>query len=346
MYQRFLVRVPHPSLHSPVQFVLCTQADNPWGKPTLRFGDETWPVDDPRLLHGYFYDCVLNVIIAGVRSHFLIHAGVVARDGRGIILAGDAAHGKTTLTLELVGRGFKFLSDEMAALGRADRRVHPFPRSLRIDPKTLELTGLAKAACSASTWLGKWMLDIEDIQPNSIGEAADICHVVVLRDPVEDDDKRTGDPKRELGVFVNRIDRRLLQAVRQIEGVNEVHSVVERGYPVIRLRAAQRMAVLSQVEAICHEQRVLILDISKREERHPTFDRPARLERIPNSQAVLELLRRFQGGHKSALLQEELGGDATRLFVELAEIVRQATCYQLFVGRLDEMAELVCSLVT
>ena len=51
-----------------------------------------------------------------VRSHLLIHAGVVSRDGQGIILVADARHGKTTLVLELVRRGFQFLSDEMADL--------------------------------------------------------------------------------------------------------------------------------------------------------------------------------------------------------------------------------------
>lgn len=346
MYRRFLAEGPPSPAQPPDKFILQTRSDNPWGKPVLNLDGEIWPVDDPGLLNGYFYDCILNAIIGRVRSHFLIHAGVVAWDGQGVILAGDASHGKTTLALELVRRGFKFLSDEMAALGRADQQVHPFPRSLRIEPDTLKLTGFSEAASGAPVWLGKLLLDIEEIQPGSMGQAATISHIIILRDPTAADEDKADGAERELGVFVNRLDEAVLAAVRQIEGVSRVRTTVERGYPVIRLRASRRMLVLSKIEELCQERRVLILDVSKRTETHPTFETPARLETIPGSQAVIELLRRFQGGHRSALLQEEFGGSATQLFLELAETIGEANCLQLFVGPLDDMANLVCSLVT
>jgi hypothetical protein len=247
--------------------------------------------------------------------------------------------------LELVRRGFKFLSDEMAALGRADRRVHPFPRSLRIRPDTLELAGFPEMAAGAPVWLGKLLLDIEEIQPGSMGEAAVISHIVILRDPAEAEAEQPDGPERQLGILVDRLDEPLLAAVRQIKGVTEVHPDIERGYPTLRLRAAHRMSVLSQIEALCQEQQILVLDISKRTERQPTFEADARLEAIPKSQAVMELLRRFQGGHKSALLQDEFGGSSARLFMELAALVSQADCHQLFVGPLHEMAGLICGLV-
>ena len=307
---------------------------------------EPWPIRDPAILEGYTYEVVLNAILASVRSHFLIHAGVVARDDHGIVLAADSAHGKTTLVLELVRRGWKFLSDEMAALGRADGRVHPFPRSLRIRPGTLELAGFPGAADGAAQWLGKLLLDIEEIQPESMGRTAAISHVVVLRDPAEVQDVNPDSPERELTVSVDRLDDGLLMAIRQIEGVAEAQPDIGCGYPAIKLRTADRsrMSILSQIEVLCQEQRTLVLDVVKRKESHPTFATPTRLQPIPRSKAVLELLRRFQGGHKSALLQQEFDGSSTHLFMELAGILAQADCYQLFVGPLGEMADLVCSL--
>ena len=345
MYRRFRARgAPAPS-QKPVEFTVLTQPDTPWGQPVMILDGKVRPLSDPRLLEGYTYDGVLNAIVAGVQSHFLIHAGVVSCGGEGVILAADAGHGKTTLVLELVRRGCKFLSDEMAALGRADGRVYPFPRSLRVRPGTLELTGFPGAAVGAPEWLGKLLLDIEEIQPGSLGEAAPLTHVVILQDPSALEEQHLEDREPEMGVLVDRLDEPLLAAVRQIEGVTEVRPAVERGYPTLRVRAAHRMSVLAQVEALCQEQGILVLDVSKRAETQPAFDHPARLEAIPNSQAVMELLRRFQGGHKSALLQEEFGGSSARLFLELADLVRQAKCYQLFVGPLSEVADLVCGLV-
>jgi hypothetical protein len=345
MYRRFRTRTAPTSSQKPVEFSVLTQPDTPCGQPVMILDGEVRPLSDPRLLEGYTYDGVLNAIVAGVRSHFLIHAGVVSYGGESVILAADAGHGKTTLVLELVRRGFKFLSDEMAALGRADGQVHPFPRSLRVRPGTLEMTGSPEAAARAPEWLGKLLLDIEEIQPGSLGEPAAIRHIVVLQDPAALEGQHLDDLEPELGVLVDRLDEPLLAAVRQIESVTEVRPAVERGYPTLRLRAARRMSVLAQVEALCQEQGILVLDVSKRAETQPTFDRPARLAAIPSSHAVMELLRRFQGGHKSALLQEEFGGSSARLFLELADLVRQANCYQLFVGPLSEMADLVCGLV-
>jgi hypothetical protein len=344
MYHRFRVNgVPDPA-RPQAEFAVLTQSDNAWGQPVMIMDGEARLLNDLRLLETYTYDGVLNAIVAGVRSHFLIHAGVVARNGQGIILAADSGHGKTTLVLELVRRGFKFLSDEMAALGRADRRVYPFPRSLRVRPGTLEMAGFPEAADGAPEWLGKLLLDIEEIQPASLGEPATIGHVVILRDPAETE--RPEGREREMGVLVDRLDESLLAAARQIAGVSAVWSDTERSYPTLRFRAAHRMSVLPQIEALCQEQQVLVLDISKRAESQPTFEEHARIEAIPRSQTVVELLRRFQGGHKSALLQEEFGGGSTRLFMELADIVGQAGCHQLFVGPLDEMADLVCDLVS
>jgi hypothetical protein len=346
MYRRFQANGTSAPVQPPAEFVVFTQSDNAWGQPVMILDEEVRLLNDLRLLEGYTYDGVLNAIVAGVRSHFLIHAGVVSHNGQGIILAADSSHGKTTLVLELVRRGFKFLSDEMAALGRADRRVHPFPRSLRIRPGTLELVGFPGAAVGAPTWLGKLILDIEEIQPGGMGQAAPISHIVILRDPAEPEPEQSTGPERELGVLVDRLDESLLAAVRQIKGVTEVRPDVERGYPTLRFRAVHRMSVLSQVEALCQEQQILVLDVSKRAESQPTFETPARLEAIPKSQAVLELLRRFQGGHKSALLQDEFGGSSTRLFMELAALIGQARCHQLFVGPLYEMADLVCGLAS
>lgn len=345
MYRRFRANGAPAPVQPPVEFALLTHADNAWGQPVVILNGDIWPLKDPKLLAGHVCQSFVNAILARVRSHFLIHAGVVAYGGQGIVLAADPFHGKTTLVLELVRRGFKFLSDETAALGRADRWVHPFPRSLKVRPGTLELAGFPEAAAGAPAWLGKWLLDIEEIQPDSIGQAAPISHIVILQDPAEEGEERSGRPERVLGVLVDHLDDSFLTAVRQIEGATEVRTDVHHGYPLLKLRALRRTFVFSQIEALCQEHRVLVLDVVTGPLAHPTFEASARLEAIPRSQAVMELLRRFQGGHKSAILQDEFGGSSARLFMELAALAGQANCHQLFVGPLHEMADLVCGLV-
>lgn len=345
MYRRFRLDEHSSPPRSTVKINLLTQPNNPWGKPVLIIDDEVRFLNTSRLLEGYVYETVFHTIISRVTSHYLIHAGVVAYNDQGIILSADSGHGKTTLVLELVRRGFKFLSDEMAALSRTDHLIYPFPRSLRIRAGTLERAGFSTPKEDAPKWLGKWILDIDEIKANSLGDKTSLNYIIILRDPAQPQHEPENILHRELGILVDRIDAAFLDAIRHIEGISDIKVGQNYGYPLLTLYATDRAPLLSKVEALCHEQQVLILEVIKRREEHPSFDFPVRLEKIPQSQGAMELVRRFQGGHKSALLRQVFQGSSTRLFVELATIIERANCYQLFVGNLPDMADRVCQLV-
>ena len=333
-----------PAQHT-LEFDLLTGPGNAWGRPVLLVDGQAWPLHDDRLLAGYVYEGMLKHILARIRSHVLLHAAALAREGGGLILAGDSGCGKTTLALALAQRGFRFLSDEMAALGRANRLLHPFPRALRVRPDTLERVGLAQAAAGASQWMGKWILDVEDLQVGSLGQAVPLRQVIILQYPAAEPGSAPGSPDSELGVLFDRLDEDTLDAVRRIEGVVEVQAAELYGYPLLKLHTARPAYACSQIEALCQARRIWVLDVLAEPARRPTFDAPARLEALSPSQAALELVRRFQGGHQSALLQDEFDGRSSRLYVEIASLIGQANCYRLSVGPLDEMVERVCGLV-
>lgn len=345
MYRRFHTDGSSSTVLTPVEFVLITKPDNPGEIPILILDGEILPLSDTKLTEGYAYESIIIAIVTRIRSHLLIHAGVVSKGGKGVILAADAMHGKTTLVLELVRRGFKFLSDEMAAFGRADRQVYPFPRSLRVRRGTLELAGFPEAATGAKSWLGKLLLDIEEIKPQSMGEVVPIDHIVILQDPSSPTEVKQDNSRQELCVYVDRLNDTFLKAVSQIEGIIDFRTDIDCGYPLLKLRANRTTSVLCQIESLCREYQILVLEATKSVKGQPTFKIPARLKITPKSQVVMELLRRFQGGYKSELLLDEFGGSSSRLFMELSAIVGHANCYQLFVGPLHEMADLICDLV-
>ena len=63
-------------------------------------------------------------------GYLLLHAGVVARDGRAIMLPGGSGSGKSTLTAALAAGGFLLGSDEVAVLDPVTLEVLPFVRSI------------------------------------------------------------------------------------------------------------------------------------------------------------------------------------------------------------------------
>jgi hypothetical protein len=70
-------------------------------------------------------------IAARAPDWVFVHAGVVACDGRALLIPGESFSGKTTLVAALVKAGATYYSDEYAVLDEAGR-VHRYPRPLSI----------------------------------------------------------------------------------------------------------------------------------------------------------------------------------------------------------------------
>ena len=79
-----------------------------------------------------FFDSVLRVAVGeNAVDRVFLHAGVVARNGKAIIIPADSFKGKTTLVAELVRNGAVYYSDEFAVVD-GKGHVHPFLRPLNM----------------------------------------------------------------------------------------------------------------------------------------------------------------------------------------------------------------------
>ncbi|MEW6362066.1 MAG: hypothetical protein AB1477_08135 [Acidobacteriota bacterium] len=96
------------------------------GEPTTPTPDET---DFCRLLN----TMIRIQVAAKAKRYVFIHSGVVAVNGRAIVLPGDSYAGKTRLVAELIRRGAVYFSDEYAVLDEYGK-VHPFERNLSMRP--------------------------------------------------------------------------------------------------------------------------------------------------------------------------------------------------------------------
>jgi len=72
----------------------------------------------------------ITVAEFAVRRVF-IHAGVIAWNGKAVVIPGKSFRGKTSLTVALVKRGAVYYSDEYAILD-AEGFLHPFPKMLSV----------------------------------------------------------------------------------------------------------------------------------------------------------------------------------------------------------------------
>lgn len=75
---------------------------------------------------------LMHAVMAAHPHLLFVHAGVVAIDGRAVVLPGLSRAGKSTLVLAMLHAGATLLSDELLAYDPATRRLLPFPRAVKV----------------------------------------------------------------------------------------------------------------------------------------------------------------------------------------------------------------------
>lgn len=105
--------------------------------------------DGQRPFEPYPYDCALplfewgsNYLIAQrLNAYLLLHAGVVARNDRALILPAAPGAGKTTLTCALHLAGWRFLSDEFGVIDMGTGELLPMVRPAPLKNRSIDIIG-------------------------------------------------------------------------------------------------------------------------------------------------------------------------------------------------------------
>lgn len=75
---------------------------------------------------------------------FAVHAGVVARDRRAVVLAAASGTGKSTLTAACLQRGFEYLSDEALCIPPGTSHAVAFPKPIAISGASAQMLDLRR----------------------------------------------------------------------------------------------------------------------------------------------------------------------------------------------------------
>lgn len=84
----------------------------------------------------------LNWVIAShAHQYLMLHAGVVERGGRALLMPAFPGSGKSTFSAALMLRGWRLLSDEFALIRPADPdlRLNPLPRPIALKNRSIEV---------------------------------------------------------------------------------------------------------------------------------------------------------------------------------------------------------------
>lgn len=119
-------------------------------------------------------EMAMNLQMAlGQRRYLLLHASVVERDGRALLMTGESGAGKSTLAALLSGRGWRFLGDEFALIDPKTGLIYPFPRLISLKNDAIGAVSIALARARFGPLLaGTPKGDIRHLVPDARAIAA------------------------------------------------------------------------------------------------------------------------------------------------------------------------------
>jgi HprK-related kinase A len=94
----------------------------------------------PADLAGALFEWTINFCVARDAHRFVsMHAAVVERHGRALVISGESGAGKSTLCAALVIDGWRLLSDEFALVDPETGMLSPLPRPVSLKNASIEI---------------------------------------------------------------------------------------------------------------------------------------------------------------------------------------------------------------
>jgi HprK-related kinase A len=113
-----------------------------WLRPQVEFASDGAAVFEPFAFNQALplLEWGMNWCLGSHINHYLlIHAAVVERDGRALVLPAPPGSGKSTLCAGLVHRGWRLLSDETAVISFDGRSIWPLCRPVSLKNRSIDV---------------------------------------------------------------------------------------------------------------------------------------------------------------------------------------------------------------
>lgn len=322
-------------------------SSTPLNKPIIIIDQSYYPLKSPEITPNNYFS-IFRLVAPRLKEYFLIHGGAASWKDKGVIISGHSTFGKTTLLIELVKRGFRFLSDEIAPIHRLSHKIAPFPRSLGVREGALRLfkglLGESWKVCCNGHEDRKCMIDIEDIYQGRIGAPCRPRYVIFLGVNLDEDLGEKGN-LRFLEITLDGINQDLIRDLKAVDGVMDVFKVPGRKYPIVRLLLDRKKQMSSKLKKVCNRHKCSILYSVPGKTQAPNFSGSPVLTSISKTQGVMELMRMILSEYQPTMVDDVFDGSPCRMVMELADIAKDIQFYQLSMGKLDEMGELIRQLV-
>jgi hypothetical protein len=271
---------------------------------------------------------ILRSVYDEIRQFILLHAGVVAKEGGALIIAGPPGCGKTTQVLTLLNRDFALFSDDVCPIHRRTGEVHPFPRSVWIRPETQVVKKGASEMRGGKTFLSpsalKGCVAHEPLRPKGL-----ICI-----DPGEGDD---GVGLIEL--FPKEVGEDVLSvALGRLRAVAITKQ--DGDWVTWRIQYPKGRGLSADIKTILDRYADVIWEVIRVDRMTPDFTRESELIPMTGHEAAFFLMRELKQAPLAEGETTTRNQSASGFFMKLIDLFQDIPCWRLRTGTLDSMQDL------
>lgn len=94
--------------------------------------DTMFPCEEFNQIANFIERTLLLDTIKTIDTHIVLHSSILSKGGHTLLIPGRSGAGKSTMTMEMINRGFKYLSEEMAAVNLSSCKVSGMPLAIRL----------------------------------------------------------------------------------------------------------------------------------------------------------------------------------------------------------------------
>ena len=290
---------------------------------------------------------LFNYLLERTENYFIVHGAGLADQDQGLIIAAPSGMGKSSLTLELLARGRKFLSDELALISVRDGRLQAFPRALAVSRENLinvlsrrgEKPGNFRPAIEHE---GRVMFHVEDLFPGQMASSCRLQKIIFIEPPTLAESGASGGL---LEIGFGRLPEGLRPALLGITGVKKVDQIQASPYPVLRLTCQEETTLMARIQELAEKHGVGIRSYYPEWKERVDYRTAPDLVEIKPLSGVTTLLRYVL--NIPALNRSFTGSSGGRqhLLFRLAQATRGVRFYRLTPGILSQMTDFIDGLI-
>jgi len=285
---------------------------------------------------------LLQKVLDRIKSCFLIHAGVVEKNGNGYIIYAPSGFGKTTLVLQLVSKGYKFLSDEYCPIRYQKLMIEPFARRISIKQGSPFINAVVQRASDALWYEDTYHVHCDDLFPGASGAACRAKYFIMLTN----NQSLCGNDDSAQRVVIELFDdtQGIIERLCQTEGIR-VLKRHQLGYCTKYLLEVphNRKAIYALHSTMKYYEQCIYAVASLREHKTDFSNKP-QLSAMHKSEAMFEILSNLLNRSPSSAFLAAHGGKHQHLLMKLGAFLKDVECYRLTTGNLDDMARLIDAL--